>query len=100
MLKHRIHFACGIEEIALVAAAAAGVGGTAYSIANAPKAPNIPPPPGAAIVDPSGRASAAAAKQRQAAAGGLNSTVTGAGAGGAAPASGGPTSGSKQLSGQ
>lgn len=87
----------GEAAVAGVASAAAGYG---LNKAFSPKGGiNIPPPPGAAIVDPAGRASAAAAKQRQAAAGGIQSTITGAGSG-AAPASGGPTSGTKQLSGQ
>lgn len=92
----------GVGEIAALAAAAAGVGGTIYSMTNQPKAPAVPPPPGASMISQAGEQANAAMRRRQAAAGGLMSNVTGAGfqSPAVAPAATGPTSGGKTQSGQ
>lgn len=85
---------------AVAASTAAAVVGAGASKLLAPSMPKIgiPPPPGATMIDPAGQAGAADQRRRAAAAGGLQSTITGAGAQPASPASG-PTAGGKSLLG-
>lgn len=86
----------GLTTLGSGLAATAVGAGLSTALAPSNSRVNVPPPPGAAMIDPAGSAAAAGVRRRQASAGGLNSTI---GAGATPQASGGPTSGSKTLSG-